>query len=151
MGVKILAYDKYLKGFGSKQVEECSWDQIFNHADILSFHVPLTKETEGYFDATCLNQFKKPIYLLNLSRGKVVETSALIEGLKIGKVQGCALDVLENEDIKSLKREELDNFEYLINSEKVVLTPHIGGWTKESYHKISSVLLDKLLTFSPKK
>lgn len=148
MGVQILAYDKYLQGFGSAIVKESNWEEIYEAADILSFHVPLTSETKYYLDRTKIAQFKKDFTLLNLSRGKVVHTNALIEALKIGKINSCALDVLENEDLKNLNSTEFEEFTYLSQNEKVILTPHIGGWTKESYHKISNVLLLKLLTFS---
>lgn len=148
LGVQILAYDKYLTGFGSAKVKESNWEEIFELADILSFHVPLTNETKYYLDRTKIARFKKDFTLLNLSRGKVVQTSAIIEALKNGKINSCALDVLENEDLKNLNSAELEEFNYLSQNEKVILTPHIGGWTQESYHKISNVLLLKLLTFS---
>ncbi len=148
LGMQVLAYDKYLKGFGSKKVKESNWDEIYEMADILSFHVPLTDETKHYLDRTKIALFKKDFTLLNLSRGKVVQTSALIEALKSGKINSCALDVLENEDLKNLNPTELEAFNYLSQNEKVILTPHIGGWTQESYQKISNVLLGKLLTFS---
>jgi D-3-phosphoglycerate dehydrogenase / 2-oxoglutarate reductase len=150
MGVQVLAYDKYKRGFGTHQVVESNWEEIYQKADVLSFHVPLTEETKYYFDKEKVERFKKEFYLLNLSRGKVVKTEDLVEALKNGRVKGAALDVLENEDLKSLNREQKSLFEYLCKSEKVILSPHIGGWTKESYYKISKVILDKLLTFRPK-
>lgn len=148
--VKVLAYDKYLQGFGNNHVIESSWEQIYEEADVLSFHVPLTSETHHYFNRSRLNQFKKHIFLLNLSRGKVVCTQDLLFGLNQGKILGAALDVLENEKLNALLPEEKIWFEQLCSMENVVLSPHIAGWTKESYCKISQVLLDKLLTLSPK-
>ena len=150
MGVKILAYDKYLSGFGSDRVEESNWEKIYQQADILSFHVPLTPETHHYLNHERLKLFKKPIWLLNLSRGKVVDTQAIVTGLKDGKLKGCALDVLENEKLETLKPEEKEQFGFLAGNPNVILTPHVGGWTFESYVKISEVLLGKLLTFSSK-
>jgi D-3-phosphoglycerate dehydrogenase len=147
-GVKVLVYDKYLTGFGSKWVVESNWNQIAAEADILSFHVPLTVETKYYLHQHLIEQFKKPFFLLNLSRGKVVKTDDLILGLDQGKILGCALDVLENENLAELNLEEKKLFEELSKRENVILTPHIGGWTKESYAKISEVILTKLLTFS---
>jgi D-3-phosphoglycerate dehydrogenase len=91
---------------------------------------------------------QKPFYLLNLSRGKIVDTAALVEGLQNGKIKGAGLDVLEFESksFESFFEQELPgSFSYLINSENVVLTPHVGGWTSESYVKLSSVLADKIL------
>ena len=150
MKVKVLAYDKYRSNFGNSLVQECTWKEIFELADILSFHVPLTNETKYYFNSSLLNQFKKNIFLLNLSRGKVVNTKDLLLGLNQGKILGAALDVLENEQLNLLNTEEKILFEQLCKHENVILSPHIGGWTHESYVKISQVLLDKLLTFSKK-
>ena len=150
LGVKILVYDPYLKDFGNDFVKESTWEEIVEKADILSFHVPLTKETIYYLDQTKIERFKKPFYLLNLSRGKVVKTTHLIAGLQSKKVLGCALDVLENEDLESLNEEEKEVFAFLVSGENVILTPHIGGWTKESYFKISRILLGKVLTFIEK-
>jgi D-3-phosphoglycerate dehydrogenase len=148
MKVKVLVYDKYLHHYGSSVAKESNWEEICEQADILSFHVPLTAETTYYFNKNLLAQFKKPIFLLNLSRGKVVNTQDLILGLNQGKILGAALDVLENERLENLNATEKLQFNYLCERENVVLSPHIGGWTKESYIKISQVLLDKLLTFS---
>lgn len=147
MNVNLLAYDKYVSNFANQFVKESSWEEIFEEADVLTFHVPLSHETTYYFNKTLLNQFKKPIYLLNLSRGKVVKTEDLLFGLSQGKILGAALDVLENEQLDSMNEEEKNQFMQLCASENVILSPHIGGWTKESYFKISKVLLDKLLTF----
>lgn len=147
MNVNLLAYDKYVSNFADQFVKESSWEEIFEEADVLTFHVPLSHETTYYFNKTLLNQFKKPIYLLNLSRGKVVKTEDLLFGLSQGKILGAALDVLENEQLDSMNEEEKNQFMQLCASENVILSPHIGGWTKESYFKISKVLLDKLLTF----
>lgn len=147
MNVNLLAYDKYVSNFANQFVKESSWEEIFEEADVLTFHVPLSHETTYYFNKTLLNQFKKPIYLLNLSRGKVVKTEDLLFGISQGKILGAALDVLENEQLDSMNEEEKNQFMQLCASENVILSPHIGGWTKESYFKISKVLLDKLLTF----
>ncbi len=147
MNVNLLAYDKYLSNFANQFVKESSWNEIFEEADVLTFHVPLSPETTYYFNKTLLSQFKKPIFLLNLSRGKVVNTGDLLLGLSQGKVLGAALDVLENEQLESMTGEEKKHFLQLCERENVILSPHIGGWTKESYFKISEVLLDKLLTF----
>ena len=150
MNVNILAYDKYLSNFGNALVQESHWADIFEQADVLTFHVPLTPETKYYFNESLLSQFKKPIYLLNLSRGKVLNTKDVVLGLKQGKILGAALDVLENEQLETMTELEKSLFSELCESENVILSPHIGGWTQESYIKISQVLLDKLLTFKQK-
>lgn len=142
--VKVLAYDKYLKGYGSNNIIEASMEDIFNQADVLSLHIPLTTETNKLINLNYIQQFKKNIWLLNLSRGNVVNTTDLTALLKTGKIKGAALDVLENEKLSSLNQQQETDFNYLCKATNVILTPHIGGWTKESYEKISEVLLYKI-------
>jgi D-3-phosphoglycerate dehydrogenase len=143
-GCKILVYDKYLENYGNEYAEQTEMDQIFEDCDIITFHVPLTKETKWMVDDVYLNRFKKSIYLLNLSRGKVIRTKDLVACMESGKVLGAALDVLENEKIGKLIDDEKEWFEYLIHSKRTLLAPHVGGWSKESYQKISEVLLLKI-------
>lgn len=150
--VKILAYDKYKSNFGNDFVEEVNMDTIFKQADVLSFHIPQTEETKFMVDEDYLNNFKKNIYLINLARGKIVKTNALLNALQSNKVLGACLDVLEFEktsfedmfnDLKNIPKD----FKQLIESNKVILSPHVGGWTKESYYKLSKVLADKIIDF----
>ena len=146
--VKVIAYDKYKSGFGDHFVQECTLEAVFQQADIVSFHIPLNKETKYFVDEVFLNMFEKQIRLLNLSRGKIVNTKALVAALKSGKVKGACLDVLEFEtkSFEEFFEQHLpEEFDYLIKSEKVVLSPHIGGWTNESYFKLSNVLADKII------
>jgi D-3-phosphoglycerate dehydrogenase len=149
--VKVLAYDKYKSNFGNDFVEETDMNTLFNEADVISFHIPQTKETLYMVDDHYLNQFKKPIYLINLSRGKIIKTKSLLNALDTHKVLGACLDVLEFE--KSSFEDMFDSnklshdFKKLIESEKVILSPHVGGWTKESYFKLSDVLADKILNY----
>lgn len=146
--VKVIAYDKYKSGFGDHFVQECTLEAVFQQADIVSFHIPLNKETKYFVDEAFLNMFEKQIRLLNLSRGKIVNTKALVAALKSGKVKGACLDVLEFEtkSFEEFFEQHLpEEFDYLIKSEKVVLSPHIGGWTNESYFKLSNVLADKII------
>jgi D-3-phosphoglycerate dehydrogenase len=147
--VRVLAYDKYKSGFGDHFVQECTLNAILEQADVISFHIPQNKETRSFLNKEFVASMQKPFYLLNLSRGKIVDTAALVEGLQKGKIKGAGLDVLEFESksFESFFEQELPgSFSYLINSENVVLTPHVGGWTSESYVKLSSVLADKILT-----
>lgn len=143
-GCKILVYDKYLENYGTSYAKQSEMDQIFEECDVVTFHVPLTKETKWMVDEIYLNQFKKSIYLMNLSRGSVLKTKDLMTCMESGKVLGAALDVLENEKIGKLTEEEKEWFEYLIHSKRTLLAPHVGGWSKESYQKISEVLLLKI-------
>ncbi len=147
-GCNILAYDKYKTGYAPDYVTEVSLQQCFEQADVVSFHVPLTDETRYYADSRFLNSFAKSIYLINTSRGAVVQTSALVDALESGKVAGAALDVLEYEN---MARDEFfwdnipDDMNYLTCCPNVVLTPHVAGWTVESKYKLASVLADKII------
>ena len=142
--MNVLCYDKYLSDYSDEYAREATMEQIFEKADIITFHVPLTDETHHMVDESFIGSFTKSIYLLNLSRGKVIKLEDLMKTMKSGKVVAVGLDVLENERINELKDEEKKVFDYLIHSDRTVLTPHIGGWTKESYAAISSVLLQKI-------
>lgn len=146
--VKVMVYDKYKTGFGDHFVQECTLEAIKEQVDVVSFHIPQNKETKYWGNEEFFNSFSKPILLLNLSRGKIVNTKDLVSALKSGKVRGAGLDVLEFEtkSFESFFEQNLpEEFSYLIQSENVVLTPHVGGWTKESYFKLSDVLADKIL------
>jgi D-3-phosphoglycerate dehydrogenase / 2-oxoglutarate reductase len=150
LDVRVLAYDKYKTGFGSHFVQECTLPALIEQADVISLHVPLNKETRRLVNTKFIINLKKPIYLLNLSRGKVVSTSALVEGLKAGKIKGAALDVLEYEtkSFEDFFEQNLPKeFAFLINSNNIILSPHIAGWSKESYFKLSNVLAEKIISW----
>ena len=127
--------------------------QLQAEADIVSFHVPLTAETHHYLDAAFIEAMAHPFYLLNTSRGAVVDTEALVQGLDNGKVLGAALDVLEYENMQSDAlgaQATPPALEYLRQSPRTVLTPHVAGWTVESKYKLAAVLADKIIhTLSP--
>ncbi len=142
--VEILAYDKYKTGFGNKAVAEVGFEEILQRADIISFHVPLTEETTYMFNENLVERFAKPFYLINTSRGKVVHTSQLIEGLKTGKVLGACLDVLEYEGLSFEAIQDSPDFNWLARQKNVVLTPHIAGWTHESNEKMARILFSKI-------
>ncbi len=145
--VNILVYDKYKKNFGTADVKESTMEEIVENANVISFHLPLTEETNYLVNDNFLSKFKKPIWLINTSRGKIVDTASLVKHLENGKVLGACLDVSEYESI-SFEKMELENlpqpFQYLIQSDKVILTPHIAGWTFESHKKIADVLAAKI-------
>ncbi|MDP1799908.1 MAG: NAD(P)-dependent oxidoreductase [Bacteroidota bacterium] len=144
----VLVYDKYLSGFGNGQITETTMDKLFDECDIVSLHVPLTKETEFMVDNTFINKFKKDIYIINTSRGKNLRTADLVTALKNGKVKGACLDVLEYESVsfEQIENKEIpDPLNYLINSDKVILSPHIGGWTHESNFKMSKIIAEKMI------
>ncbi|MEX2379901.1 MAG: NAD(P)-dependent oxidoreductase, partial [Vicingaceae bacterium] len=146
--VNVIAYDKYKSGFGNDFVQEVDLPTLFDQSDVLSLHLPLTEETTFMVNANFINRFKKPIYLINTARGKNVKTADLVTALKSGRVLGACLDVLEYEktSFESLKTDELtEDFQYLRTSNKVILSPHVAGWTQESYVKLSTVLAEKIL------
>lgn len=144
---KVLAYDKYKKGFGTAGVIETDMSTIFAEAEIISLHVPLTPETHHLVNTGYISQFARPFYLINTSRGAVVKTTDLTDALKAGKIAGACLDVLEMESssFEQLGNPSLANsFQFLAAHERVILSPHVAGWTKESYYKLSAVLADKI-------
>jgi len=141
---RVLVYDKYKKGFGTKKVEEVSLEKLFHKADILSLHVPLTSETRGWINKDFIQQFRKEIHILNTARGEVLPLKDLLELLDSGKVLGAALDVLEKEKFDKLTNEERLRFEDLFSRKNVVLSPHVAGWTFASYKRINEVLVSKI-------
>jgi D-3-phosphoglycerate dehydrogenase len=144
--VEVLAYDKYKRGFGDDHVQEVSLEELMLLSDIVSLHIPQNEETMWMLDKDFISRVRKPFYLINLSRGKIVKTEALLEALDASKVLGACLDVLEYEKSSFENMFEGDMpsaFKKLIQSDKVILSPHVGGWTHESYYKLSKVLLDK--------
>lgn len=146
--VKVMAYDKYKSDFGNDFVQEVELAELLKQADVISFHIPQNEETSYFANDSFFNNCKKNIYLLNLSRGKIVETKALVSALKSGKVIAAGLDVLEYEkaSFENFFEQELnEDFRFLLNAENVILSPHVGGWTNESYFKLSDVLADKIL------
>ncbi len=147
-GCTLLAYDKYKQDYGNAFVREADMDEIFREADILSLHVPLTEETFYLVTRTYLARFRKKIILINTSRGQVVRTADLVAALEADQVRGAVLDVLEYEDLSadSIGASPLpENFSKLCEMDgKVVLTPHVAGWTAESKIKLASVLSGKI-------
>ncbi|MDP1744419.1 MAG: 2-hydroxyacid dehydrogenase [Bacteroidota bacterium] len=146
-GVRVLAYDKYKRDFGNDFIIETTLDQILEQADVISLHTPLTEETHYMINDSFINSFQKNIYIINTARGKCLNTADLVKNIKSGKVAGACLDVLEYEVVsfENLDAANLpEPFKYLIQSEKVMLSPHIGGWTIESNQKIARVLAEKI-------
>jgi len=140
--VNVIAYDKYKTGFSDQYAREVSMEEIVKHSDVLSLHIPLTAETNGMVNEEYLFHFKKPVFFINTSRGKVAQVRAVLNAIKDGKILGAGLDVLETEKFPALAEQEW--FEELRQSGKVLLTPHVAGWTFDSYRKISEVMAEKL-------
>lgn len=142
--VEVIAYDKYKHGFSDGFVKEKIMDELFELSDIVSLHVPLTNETEYLVTGEFMNKFKKNIYVINTSRGKVLRTSDLVTCLKSGKVLGACLDVLEYEGLSFEDVKLPDEFKELVSMKNVVLSPHIAGWTHESSFKMAVTIADKI-------
>ena len=144
---RVIAHDKYKKDFSNSFVEEATLETIYADADVLSIHLPLSEETNYYVNAEFLSKFEKPIYIINTARGKNVCIADLVAGLKSNKILGACLDVLEYEtkSFETISSENLpEDFKYLSESNKTILSPHVAGWTEESYVKLSSFLADKI-------
>lgn len=149
---EVLAYDKYRKNYSDPYANEADLFTLCERCDILSLHVPLAPDTEYLVNQEFLERFRKPIVLINTARGKCVRTDDLVAAMKSGRVTGACLDVLEYEDLSFEQFDpkvagfmESDSWKYLAASDRVVLSPHIAGWSFESHEKISRVLLKKVL------
>jgi D-3-phosphoglycerate dehydrogenase len=145
MQVKVLAIDKYKTGYAEEGILECAdLEQIYNEADIISFHLPLTPETEHYFNDVFLEGMQRPFVLLNLSRGKIVAQQSLYNGLKSGKIKGAALDVWETEPVGKMDEEQKVVYQELISMPNFIGTPHIAGYTVQALYKMSYYLIQKI-------
>lgn len=144
-GVEVIYYD-ILSGLQDEYAREVGLEEFKEKADIVSLHVPLSPPSEYLINEQFISSMKKPFYLINTARGLNVKTKDLVSALKSGKVKAAALDVLEYEKSSFENLSQLsDDFLYLKNSEKVLLTPHIAGWTHQSKEKLASFIVEKIL------
>ena len=145
--VRILAYDKYKSGFGNQLVKEATLDEIFEQADVVSLHIPLTTETNNMVNRQFIEKFRKPFLLLNTSRGQVVNTKDLVTALENKKIIAAGLDVLEYEKLnfESMFSGKNETLQLLTQFDNVLLTPHIAGWTHQSYKKLAKALAEKII------
>lgn len=142
--VTILAYDKYKTGFGNAMVREANLEQVCRYANVISFHVPLTNETMHMANDDFFAALQQRPFIINASRGPVVNTGSLIKALKHDAIAAAALDVLENEKLATYSQAEKDQLDYLTACDNVLVTPHIAGYSYEAFYKMSKVLLEKL-------
>lgn len=147
-GVRVLAYDKYRENFADEYATPCDLETIYHQTDILTVHVPLTAETNGWMNETFFDQFRKPIVFINCARGKIVNPFDLVIALEKKKIVAAGLDVLPDEPPFSVGTEEVPYWFHAMRSmTNVIFTPHIAGWSRESYQRISEVLADKITVF----
>ena len=151
--VEVLCYD-ILGNVGDENARQVSLSELQTKADVLSLHIPWTSETDKMMNSNFINAFAKPFWFINTSRGKNVVTDDLVEALKFGKILGAGLDVLEYEKVsfenlfvsfRAQSRDFPKAFEYLLQAENVLLTPHIAGWTFESQEKLAQTIVDKII------
>ena len=124
-----------------------SLPELRARAQVLSLHIPYSAANHHFVNAAVLTGFAHPLWLLNTARGEVLDHAALVRGLQAGAVRGAALDVLENERLGALTAGQQATFDFLRAAPNVVLSPHVGGWTHESYVRINEVLADKIRAF----
>jgi len=146
--VEVLCYD-ILPNVGDENAKQVSLSELQAKADVLSLHIPWTSDTNKMVNANFINAFAKPFWFVNTSRGKNVVTDDLAAALTSGKILGAGLDVLEYEKLSFenlfIDSEKPKAFEYLLQAENVLLTPHIAGWTFESHEKLAQTIVDKII------
>jgi D-3-phosphoglycerate dehydrogenase len=151
--VEVLCFD--LKpNVGDENCKQVSLQELQEKTTVLSLHTPETELTKKMINTDFINSFKHNFWLLNTARGSSVITNDLVNALKSGKILGAGLDVLEYEKASfenffkknvMLNEDEVpDAFQYLINSQNVLLTPHIAGWTVESHQNLAQTIVDKI-------
>lgn len=151
-GCTVIFHD-ILPDLSDEFATQVSLEELKEKAEVLSLHIPMTDETHYLIGSTFINEMKNDFYFVNTARGKNVETKYLVEALRSGKVKGACLDVLEYEKASfenldtstSLSTRENEDLQYLLDSEKVIVTPHIAGWTHQSKEKLAQVIVDKII------
>jgi D-3-phosphoglycerate dehydrogenase len=141
---KIMVYDKYKKIRPDSYIQSVDLDTFLKEVEIISLHIPLIEENKYLINASFIDRMHHPFWLINTSRGEVMSFASVRYGIETQKIIGIGLDVLENEKIHQLTKEQQIDFDFLKQQPNVLFTPHIAGWSVESYKKISEVLVEKI-------
>lgn len=144
LACEVIGYDKFRDDFSSNVIKRVSLDEFMRKTEVLSIHIPLYEDTKMLFDEAYLRKFKNMKVLLNTARGKILDLSSVIKLLREGMIYGVGLDVLENERLATYTSEEKAQLDQLMSFSNVLVTPHVGGWTFESYKRISEVIAEKI-------
>lgn len=145
--VEVLCYD-ILENVGDENARQVTLEELCKKTHVLSLHTPWTPETDKMINTDFIARFEKPFWFINTARGNSVVTADLVEALKSGKILGAGLDVLEYEKLSFenlFEGEKPQAFEYLLQAENILLTPHIAGWTFESKEKLAQTIVDKII------
>lgn len=141
---EVIGYDKYDSSFSNEAIRSVGLEELMERTEVLSLHIPLKEDTYQLFDSNYFSRFSNLKVFVNTARGGIVSTSALVSMLENGKLWGVALDVLDNENPSSYSADERADFAKLISFPNVLITPHVAGWTYESYERINKVMVEKI-------
>lgn len=149
-GCEVVTYDKYIKNIKSEYAQQLEMTEIYQKADVVSLHVPLTGETNYLVNKAFIDSFKKPFYLINSARGKCANTKDIVKAMDSKKILGVCLDVHEYEKVSFESIEQIpSDLKKLLESEKAIFSPHVAGWTQESNQKMADVLFQKITDSFP--
>ncbi|QIH39080.1 hydroxyacid dehydrogenase [Flavobacterium sp. Sr18] len=145
--VEVLCYD-IQENVGDVNAKQVSLQEFQEKVDVVSLHIPWSPETDKMVDSAFINEFAKPFWIINTSRGKNIVTADLVTAMQTGKILGAGLDVLEYEKLsfETLFKDTHtpEAFQYLLKAKNVILSPHIAGWTFESHERLAQVIVDKI-------
>jgi len=147
-GCRVIAHDLISTKVDEKLAESVSLERLQAESDIISIHIPMKSENAYFINREFIHKCKKPLILINASRGGILHTSQIIECLEEGRITSLGMDVFENEKTQTFTEEEKAQFAKLRSSDNVILTPHVAGWSIESEYKIAEVLVKKILKLS---
>ncbi len=142
-GLKILAYDPYIKEINDKKIDAklSNLNEIYEKSDIISIHLPLTDETKNMINKSSFSKMKNNPIIINTSRGSIINENDLIDAYHEKIISGFALDVFENEPIES------KFYNKIVPGMNCILTPHISGVTTESNIRVSDFIVKKIINF----